>query len=92
MRVLVWILRALALLLLIRLIVNAFMGARRRTAAGAGPRPGVSRERALGELVRDPNCGTYVPKASAVVAGSGSNARYFCSVKCRDEHERREQR
>ena len=92
MRVLVWILRALALLLLIRFIVNAIMSARRRTQAGAGRQARPSRERVLGELVRDPNCGTYVPKASAVVAGSGSNTRYFCSVKCRDEHERREQR
>lgn len=88
MRVLFWIIRALAVLLLIRLVVNAFMGGRRR--APAGPRPSRSpQERSLGELVRDPNCGTYVAKASAIVVGSGDHARYFCSVKCRDEHERR---
>ena len=88
MRVLFWVIRALAVLLLIRLIVNAFMGGRRR--APAGPRPSRSpQERSLGELVRDPNCGTYVAKASAIVVGSGDHARYFCSVKCRDEHERR---
>ena len=87
MRVLLWIIRALAVLLLIRLIVNALMGGRRRASA---PRPAEPpRERALGELVRDPNCGTYVAKAGAIVAGSGDNVRYFCSVKCRDEHERR---
>lgn len=83
-----WVLRALAVLLLIRLVLNAVMGGRRR--AQAAPSPSRSRqERSLGELVRDPNCGTYVAKASAVTAGSGDNARYFCSVKCRDEHERR---
>ena len=88
MRVLFWVIRALAVLLLIRLVVNAFMGGRRR--APAGPRPSRSpQERSLGELVRDPNCGTYVAKASAIAVGSGDNARYFCSVKCRDEHERR---
>ena len=88
MRVLLWVIRALAVLLLIRLVVNAFMGGRRR--APAGPRPSRSpQERSLGELVRDPNCGTYVAKASAIVVGSGDHARYFCSVKCRDEHERR---
>ena len=88
MRVLFWILRILAVLLLIRLVVNALFNARRRPAAAPGRPPQAPRERALGELVRDPNCGTYVPKASAIVAGSGENARYFCSVKCRDEHER----
>ena len=87
MRVLLWIIRALAVLLLIRLIVNALMGGRRRAAPSPPPRE--PRERALGELVRDPNCGTYVPKASAIAVGSGDTARYFCSVKCRDEHERR---
>ncbi len=88
MRVLFWILRALAVLLLIRLVVNAVMGGRRRQPAA--PRPSRSpQERSLGELVRDPNCGTYVAKASAIAVGSGDNARYFCSVKCRDEHERR---
>jgi hypothetical protein len=87
-RVLLWVIRALAVLLLIRLVVNALTGGRRRTPAA--PRPSRSpQERSLGELVRDPNCGTYVAKASAIAAGTGDNARYFCSVKCRDEHERR---
>jgi len=85
-RVLLWVIRALAVLLLIRLVVNALMGRRRRAPAARQPRP--PQERSLGELVRDPNCGTYVAKAVAIVAGSGDNARYFCSVKCRDEHER----
>ena len=88
MRVLFWVIRALAVLLLIRLVVNALMGARRRTPAA--PRQSRSpQERSLGELVRDPNCGTYVAKASAIAVGSGDHARYFCSMKCRDEHERR---
>jgi hypothetical protein len=86
-RLLFWIIRILAVLLLIRLVVNALMGARRR--ASAAPRPSRSpQERSLGELVRDPNCGTYVAKASAIVVGSGDHATYFCSVKCRDEHGR----
>jgi hypothetical protein len=87
-RVLLWVIRALAVLLLIRLIVNALMGGRRRTPA-APPPSRSPQERSLGELVRDPNCGTYVAKASAIAVGTGDSARYFCSVKCRDEHERR---
>ena len=88
MRVLLWVIRALAVLLLIRLVVNALMGGRRRTPAA--PRQSRSpHERSLGELVRDPNCGTYVAKASAITVGSGENTKYYCSVKCRDEHGRR---
>ena len=86
MRVLFWVIRILAVLLLVRLVVNALIGGRRRSAA-APRQTRTPQERSLGELVRDPNCGTYVAKASAIAVGSGDNARYFCSVKCRDEHE-----
>jgi hypothetical protein len=87
-RVLLWVIRALAVLLLIRLVVNALMG-RRRTAPAAPRQSRSPQERSLGELVRDPSCGTYVAKASAITVGNGDNARYFCSAKCRDEYERR---
>jgi hypothetical protein len=64
------------------------MGGRRSTPPRR--RHARSPRRSLGgELVRDPNCGTYVAKASAITVGSGDNTKYYCSVKCRDEHERR---
>ena len=90
MRILLWIVRILAILLLIRMILRAVFNARRpatRTQGAPGP-GGRSRgqERIGGELVRDPNCGTYVPKARAVVAGSGDAAQYFCSTECRDAY------
>ena len=34
------------------------------------------------DMVRDPNCGTYVPRGDAVRKGEN----YFCSDKCRDEY------
>ena len=34
------------------------------------------------EMVRDPNCGTYVPKGDALKNGD----HYFCSDTCRDEY------
>ena len=88
MRVLLWVIRALAVLLLIRLIVNALFAGRRSSPTAPRP-PRAPQERSLGELVRDPNCGTYVAKASAIAVGSGDNARYFCSEKCRDEYARK---
>ena len=86
MRILVWFLRALAILLLLRFVFRALFGARRAPSPAQGaPAGGRQRERALGELVRDPNCGTYVPKASAIVAQAGGETRFFCSTNCRDE-------
>jgi YHS domain-containing protein len=37
-------------------------------------------------LVRDPVCGTFVVPSKALTSGSGSNTRYFCSEKCRQEY------
>jgi len=89
LRILFWVVRALAILLLIRMILHALFGARRaaRTqgAPGAGARAR-AQERIGGELVRDPNCGTYIPKARALVVGSGEAAQYFCSTECRDAY------
>ena len=87
MRILIWFLRAVAILLLLRFVFRSLFGAGRSAAAAPGPARGSGpRERSLGELVRDPNCGTYVPKASAIAVQAGGETRYFCSTKCRDEY------
>jgi YHS domain-containing protein len=78
---LIWIARVLILLLIIRFVLRLLFGAAfaRRSAA-----PRRVSERSGGELVRDPNCGTYVPKSRAIASGSGSDVKYFCSPECRD--------
>ena len=83
MTVLLWIIRAIIILIVLRFLLRLFFGPRpqppkRRTA------PGGPVERVGGELVRDPHCGTYIPKARAIAVGSGSDTRYFCSATCRD--------
>jgi YHS domain-containing protein len=86
--VLVWIARAIIFLLLLRFVLRLlFPGppvARRR---GPAPQAPGERERVGGELVRDPNCGTYIPKAKAIAVGSGAGVKYFCSTKCQQEFE-----
>ncbi len=37
------------------------------------------------ELVKDPVCGTYVPKREAIVYGKMGKLYYFCSKKCLEE-------
>jgi uncharacterized protein len=84
--ILLWIVRILVILLLIRLIVR-FISMARAPARKSARRGGM--ERAGGELVQDPQCGTYVPKARAIVSGTGDGAKYFCSTTCRDAYAQR---
>jgi uncharacterized protein len=90
LRILFWIVRVLAILLLIRMILRGLFAARSSKARTQGrPAPGDrarGQERIGGELVRDPNCGTYIPKTRAFVVGSGDAAQYFCSTECRDAY------
>jgi hypothetical protein len=81
--VLLWILRIIVILFVLRLILRALFPQR----IGAGKGGAAKRqERVGGALVRDPHCGTYIPKARAIVVGSGAGALHFCSVACRDAY------
>ena len=85
MRSLVWIFRILLILFVLRLVLRAITGLMRTSRpAGATRGSGRMRERVGGELVRDPNCGTYIPRQTAIAVGSGADTKYFCSEKCRD--------
>ena len=87
MGILLWIARAILLLLILRMLVRLIFPPRGRTTPTRPPNSGPL-ERAGGELVRDPQCGTYVPKARAIAVQRGGEMLYFCSAKCRDEHGR----
>jgi uncharacterized protein len=84
-RIVLWIVRILAVLLLLRMIVRAFFGRRRPSPPPRGPAR--TPERLGGELVQDPQCGTYIPKANAIAVPGATGVQYFCSAKCRDEYE-----
>ena len=86
MRMLVWVLRALALVLLVRVALRALVG--RRGGVPRQPRPGGAPPggKLGGELVRDPQCGTYVPKARAFADTVKGEPVYFCSAACRDAY------
>jgi uncharacterized protein len=89
-----WILTALALLLLLRLVLRFVLGllqgllvtepaGARRGGAGVsgGGRGGPGRVAAA--LVRDPVCGTFIPRDTAVTASIAGETRYYCSDACR---------
>jgi YHS domain-containing protein len=80
---LIWIVRLIVVLVLIRLVMRA-LGLTRGPAI---PRPRARDvERSGGTLVQDPHCGTYLPKSRALALGSGDDAKYFCSPACRDAY------
>jgi hypothetical protein len=89
-RFLIWFIRALFVLLVVRMVLRLFVPSRppqasrgpARGPAGGGRTPEV----VGGELVRDPQCGTYVPKARALTVGTGEKILYFCSAACRDAY------
>ena len=79
-----WFVRVIVLLLVIRLIVRGIysvIGQRQRPRTAPTSRMA---ERSGGTLVRDPQCGTYIPESRALVVGRGGDSRYFCSAGCRD--------
>jgi len=87
--VVIWIVRILVLLLILRFVLRLVFGllAQKSSSPGRPGAPGGKIERAGGDLVRDPQCGTYVPKSRAVVVATGGETRYFCSTNCRDAYE-----
>jgi len=38
------------------------------------------------EMVRDPQCGTFVPRSGAVTRTINGEKHFFCSKKCRDAY------
>jgi YHS domain-containing protein len=78
-----WLLRLLVIVLLIR-AVWGFLRGLAQGAAGAPPiGRGGPREPSPVQLVKDPVCGTYVPRSRALEATAGGETRQFCSETCR---------
>ena len=82
-RLLSWALDIIVVLLLARAVLRMLFGGSRTPQPRQPRRPP---ERLGGTLVRDPQCGTYVPESSAIRVGSGDRALYFCSTACRDAY------
>jgi YHS domain-containing protein len=84
-----WILNLIVILILLRLVMRFVWGllqglnepSRPTRGGGRGP----ERARVAGELVQDPVCGTYIPRASAIAVSAGAGTRFYCSEACRDK-------
>jgi hypothetical protein len=85
-----WVLNIIVLLLLLRLALRFVLGLfqglaepSQGAASGRGKAGGPGK--IAGELVRDPVCGTYIPRESAIAVRIGGETRSYCSVTCRDK-------
>jgi YHS domain-containing protein len=80
-----WILRIVLFLIVLRLVLRFVHGLFQGLAGPSGAGGG-RRRREPEQLVRDPVCGTYVPRTRALTVGSGAGLRYFCSEQCREAY------
>ncbi len=55
------------------------------TSSQTGPSRPRSASQAVGELRKDPVCGTFVSTATAIQKAARGEVHYFCSVDCRDK-------
>lgn len=80
-----WILRIIAILIVVRFVFRLLAGVIRAMGGGT---PAASRRtpqtRVGGRLVRDPQCGTHVPEERAIAVRHGAETVHFCSEACRD--------
>ena len=79
-----WLILIVAGYALYRLFANDFL--KKKKAGEAENAADLERKVAAGEMVRDPECGTYVAVDSAISVRDGENVRYFCSYECRDRY------
>lgn len=77
------------LLLLALLIYLGYVFCRAFFRALPGRRPGPPPAKTRGgeEMVRDPRCGTFVPRGDALTKTVGGKTHYFCSRECRDAYD-----
>lgn len=87
-----WALRVLLLLLVLLLVLRfvfRFLRGVMEGLTGPGPRAtgrGGATNAPSVALVKDPVCGTYVPRTRALAATTEDGTHYFCSEGCREQY------
>jgi YHS domain-containing protein len=79
---LIWFLRIVVIAVVLRALFRLF--AAWGSPASRAPKPDGSRSG--GTLVRDPQCGTYIPESRALKLVTAGETQYFCSETCRDAY------
>lgn len=77
-----WLVLGLAVYVLYRLFANDFLKKKKENAEDQAAE--VERKVAAGEMVKDPECGTYVSVDGNISVRDGDKVYRFCSYECRD--------
>lgn len=79
------IIRLLLLLIVLFLVYTVFQALRQMLTGP--PRPPRQKSREGEDMVRDPQCGLYLPRTDAIQATIRGEQRHFCSEECRTQYE-----
>lgn len=72
-----------AIYIVYRMFANDFF--KKRKNAEEELKAETDRKMAAGEMVKDPECGTYVAIDDSISVKDGSQVWHFCSYECRDK-------
>lgn len=77
-----WIVIVVAAYVLYRLFANDIL--KKRAKEDAQDKKDIEKKVASGEMVKDPQCGTYVSVEDSITVRDGERVYHFCSYDCRD--------
>lgn len=78
-----WLVLIVAVYVLYRLFANDVL--KKKKTNNEESAADLERKVAAGEMVKDPECGTYVSTDSAISVRDGDKVYRFCSYDCRDK-------
>lgn len=76
------IILAIAIYIVYKLFANDFL--KKKKVAEKEEKKETDRKIAAGEMVKDPECGTYVSVDDSISVKDGPKTYHFCSYECRD--------
>jgi YHS domain-containing protein len=90
LRFVVLLLAIIFVLTILRTIISVVKATLRELTSGGKPGPksgGASEPKVIGELKKDPVCGTYISTDTKFTKTVKGEVVYFCSAACRDKYE-----
>jgi YHS domain-containing protein len=85
-RLLLYPLLAVLLITLLRYVIGIIGKTFSEFVLPSHPKESTGRAQAVGELKKDPVCGTYVVVTASVKKTVGGEVIHFCSAACRDRY------
>lgn len=73
----------IAIYIVYKLFANDFLKKKKENAKTE--KEEMERQVACGEMVKDPECGTYVSVEDSISVRNGNKVYYFCGYECRDK-------